>query len=255
MLQPGTCSAIAIVEQHVRRTARRARHALRHPRVVGRHDVRTAGADERRREHRLHQIGQPVGIDAHVGVGVGDDLAGGLGQTEVARGAEAAVRNVDDADAGVAPRAGAGVVARAVVDDDDLEVGVGERAERREAVVDRVGGVVGADHDRDLGPRRARPRARTARRQTPRAPPPAPASAAAPASTRPNAQSRTVCPPRHHSSVHENATAPHAPSANAARMWIAVMRAWPSAPSRMLSAPASASSSGRSPAMCCSRAR
>jgi hypothetical protein len=75
------------------------------------------------------------------------------------------------------------------------------------------------------------------------------------ASTRPKAQSSTASPPRHHSSVHEKATAPHVPSANAARTCIAVSCAWPSSPSRTLSAPASASSSGFAPATCCSRAR
>ena len=36
----------AIVEQHVRRSARRARDALRHRRIVGRHDVRPARPDD-----------------------------------------------------------------------------------------------------------------------------------------------------------------------------------------------------------------
>ena len=66
-----------------------------------------------------------------------------------------------------------------------------------------------------------------------------------PASTRPNAQSSTGCPPRHQSSVHANTTAPQAPSENAARSCMAVIAACPSSPSRRLSAPASASSSGR----------
>ena len=92
----------AIVEQHVRRPARRARDALRHRRIVGRHDVRTAGADDVGGEERLDEIRQPVAIDARVGVGVGDDVAGRVGETDVARGAQAAVRNVDDADARMA---------------------------------------------------------------------------------------------------------------------------------------------------------
>ena len=68
----------AIVEQHVRRAAGRARDALRHRRIVGGHDVRSAGADDVRGEERLDEERQPVAIDARVGVGVGDDLAGGL---------------------------------------------------------------------------------------------------------------------------------------------------------------------------------
>ena len=152
----GHVLGLAIVEQHLRRAAGGAGHALRHERIVGRHDVRAAGPDEGRREHRLHQIGEPVGIHADVGVGVGHDLAGGFGQADVAGRAQAAVGNVDDPDARVAPRAGARIVARPVVDDDDLDLRVGERAERREAVVDGVAGVVGADHHRHLRPRRAR---------------------------------------------------------------------------------------------------
>ena len=82
----------AIVEQHVRRPARRARDALRHRRIVGRHDVRSARADDVGRQERLDEKRQPVAIDARVGVGVGDDLAGRLGEADVARGAQAAVR-------------------------------------------------------------------------------------------------------------------------------------------------------------------
>ena len=81
----------AIVEQHVRRSAGRARDALRHRRIVGRHDVRSAGADDVRGEERLDEERQPVAIDARVGVRVRDDLAGRLGEADVARGAQAAV--------------------------------------------------------------------------------------------------------------------------------------------------------------------
>ena len=80
----------AIVEQHVRRFARRARDALRHRRIVVRDDVRSAGADDVRGQEGLDEKRQPVAIDAHVGVGVRDDLAGRLRQTDVARGAQSA---------------------------------------------------------------------------------------------------------------------------------------------------------------------
>ena len=92
-----------IVEQHVRRTAGRASDALRHRRIVGRHDVRSAGADDVGGQERLDEEGEPVAVDAGVGVGVGDDLAGRLREADVARRAEAAVRNVDDANPGVPP--------------------------------------------------------------------------------------------------------------------------------------------------------
>ncbi len=224
MLQPGTCSATRSSSSTcVGPPGARATHCA----TNGSSGGTTFGPPEPtngRRQHRLHQIGEPVGIDAHVGVGVGDDLAGGLGQADVARRAQAAVGDVDDAHARVAPRAGAGVVARAVVDDDDLEARVGERAERREAVVDGVGGVVGADHHRHLGPCRARVRGANGASANASRTAASAGFGCRSASTRPNAQSRTVCPPRHHSSVQENAIAPHAPSANAVRMCIAVMR-------------------------------
>ena len=103
----------AIVEQHMRRPARRTRHALGNPGIVGRNHVRTARADHIRGEERLHQVGQPVGLDANVSVGVGDDLAGRFGQADIARGAQAAVRDGDDADQAGLPRSG-GLLPRSV---------------------------------------------------------------------------------------------------------------------------------------------
>ena len=88
----------AVVEQHVRRPAGRARDALRDRRIVGRHDVRSARADDVGGQERLDEKRQPVAIDARVGVGVGDDLAGRFGESDVARGAQPGVRRVDDAD-------------------------------------------------------------------------------------------------------------------------------------------------------------
>ena len=99
MLQPGTCSAMRSSSITWAGTAGRARHALRHPGIVGRHDVRAAGAGDIGGEHRLHEIGQPVGIDPDVRVGVGDDLAGRVREADVARRAQPAVRHVDDAHA------------------------------------------------------------------------------------------------------------------------------------------------------------
>ena len=118
----------AIVEQHVRRSAGRARDALRHRRIVGGHDVRSAGADDVGGEERLDEKRQPVAIDARVGVGVRDDLAGRFRQADVARGAQSAVRGVDDADARMAVRDLARAIPRAVVDEDDLVVGIRQRA-------------------------------------------------------------------------------------------------------------------------------
>jgi hypothetical protein len=47
----------AIVEQDVRRPARRPRNALRHRRVVRRHHVRAARSDDLRRQERLDEVG------------------------------------------------------------------------------------------------------------------------------------------------------------------------------------------------------
>ncbi len=143
----------AIVEQHVGRAAGGASDGLRDPGVVGRRDVGPAGPRHGAVQHRLHQIREPVGVDAHVGVGVGHDLAGGVGDADVASRGETAVGNADQPHGRVASRDRGGVIARAVVDDDHLEVGIGQRLQRAQAAVDGVAGVVGADHHRDARPR------------------------------------------------------------------------------------------------------
>ena len=143
----------AIVEQDVRRPARRARDALRHRRIVGRHDVRPARSDDVGVEERLDEKRQPVAIDARIGVGVRDDLSGRFREADVARGAQAAVRNVDHANAGVALADLPGAILGTVVDEDDLEIGVGQLLQRDEAVLERIGGVVSADDHRHARPR------------------------------------------------------------------------------------------------------
>ena len=137
----------------MRRTARRARDALRERRIVGRHDVGSARTDDVGMEERLHEKRQPVGIDARVGVGIGDDLSRGFRQTDVARRAQPLVRRIDDAHARITAGNLAGAILRTVVDEDDLEVGVREPLEGREVVVERVSGVVGADDHRHARPR------------------------------------------------------------------------------------------------------
>ncbi len=119
----------AIVEQDVGRPARRARDALRDRRVVGRDHVRAARADHVRGQERLDQEGEPVAIDAGVGVGVGDDLAGRFRQPDVARRAQPGVRGVDHAHPREAVADLAGAIGRAVVDENDFVVGVGELLE------------------------------------------------------------------------------------------------------------------------------
>ena len=152
-----------VVEHDVRRGAGRAGHALRQPRVVGRHHVGAAGAGDVALPERLHQVGQPLRMDPHVRVGVGDDLPGGVGQRHVPRDGQAAGRSVDHPHPPVPAGDGRGVVGRPVVDENDLERGVVERLERLEAVRQGVGGVVRADehrHHRPLRPVGGRERRR-----------------------------------------------------------------------------------------------
>ena len=145
----------AVVEQYVGRRAGRARDALRHPGIVLRHDVGSARADRVGLQERLHEVDQPGGIDANVGVGVGDDGAGGT--SAALRPAQSAVRGIDDGHTGVTPGDFAGRVGRAVVDDDDLVVGVIQLRDRAQTLVEGLGGVAGTDQNGDLRPPAAQP--------------------------------------------------------------------------------------------------
>ena len=119
----------AVVEQHVGGAARGAGNALRGRRIVGRNHVGTTSAGDVRRQEGLHEEGEPVAVDASIGVGVGDDRAGGSGQPDVARRAQPAVRDVDDLHRRMCVADLAGAVARPVVHEEDLDVRVGERLE------------------------------------------------------------------------------------------------------------------------------
>ena len=142
-----------VVQQHVCWAARCARDRLRHRWIVGGHDVRSSGSDDVRGQERLNEECQPVRVDPRVRVGVGHDLAGRVGEPDVASRAEAGVGRVDDADARVSMSDRARAIPRAVVDQNDLVVGIGEPFERREAVLDRGFGVVRADDNRHARPR------------------------------------------------------------------------------------------------------
>jgi len=100
----------------------------------------------------LYEIGEPVSIDAHVGVGVRDDLAGCSRETDVPCRAQSAVGHRDKAH-GISPGNVTGRISGAVIDDDDLEVGVVEAPDRVQAILEGVGSIVGADDNRDPGPR------------------------------------------------------------------------------------------------------
>jgi hypothetical protein len=93
---------------------------LRHPGVVSRDDVEPPRADDVVREERLHEIGEPVRVHPAIRICIGDDLTTRRRQAGVARGAQPAVRHVDDAHAGVPARQVPRALARTVVDDDDL---------------------------------------------------------------------------------------------------------------------------------------
>ncbi len=111
-------------------------------------DPTTSGIQERLDEKR-----EPVGIDPRIGIGVRDDRAARGVEADVTSGAQSAIRDVNHSRARV--RAGnlARLVARAVVHDEDFEVGVRQPIERRQAILDGVGGVVRTDDDRNAGPR------------------------------------------------------------------------------------------------------
>ena len=77
----------AVVEHDLDRRTRRACYALGEPWVVGGNDVRASYANHVRCEQRLHQVGEPVGVDADIRVRVGNDLAGGGREAGVPGGA------------------------------------------------------------------------------------------------------------------------------------------------------------------------
>ena len=140
------------------RAARRHRHRGRHQAILGRRKIRAAAGGKAARFHLGDEIGQPIGVGDAVAVGIGDDLAGrGLG-ADIAGDAQALVRLADDPAIGIAFGDFEGAVARTVIDDDDLVIGVVQHLERGEARIHRALGVVGADDDRH--PRIARQRRR-----------------------------------------------------------------------------------------------
>ena len=137
----------AIVEEHVGRAAGRARDAERDPRAVERRQAEPSRGDDIGTSERLDQIGQPVGIHTHVGIRIRHDVAGRGSEAGVARGAQAAMLEIDHAARRVLPRDRARSVTRAIVHDNDFEIRVGQSFQRGEALVECLGGVVGADDD------------------------------------------------------------------------------------------------------------
>jgi hypothetical protein len=77
--------------------------------------------------------------------GIGDDGAAGHVEADVPGDTQAAVNLMNRADGGKAPENGRCVIRGAVVDDDDLIVGVIEREHRIQALVESPRAIVGAD--------------------------------------------------------------------------------------------------------------
>ena len=149
-----------VAEQHMGRAARRHRDRGRDEAVLGRREIRSAAGAEPARFHRGDEIGQPVGVGDAIAVGVGDDLAGRRLGADIAGDAQALVRLADDPAIGIALGDFEGAVARAVIDDDDLVIGIVEHLQRGEAGIHRALGIIGADHDRDPRVMRQRRRQR-----------------------------------------------------------------------------------------------
>jgi hypothetical protein len=144
-----------IVQQHVSGTAGGAGDALRDRGIVAGHDVRSARPDHVGDEKRLDQEGQPVRIDARVGIGVGDDLPGRFRQPDIARRTQPLIRRVDHPHPRMPPGDFAGAIFRSIVDQDDLVVGIREPLERPQVVLERIFGVIRADDHRNARPGQA----------------------------------------------------------------------------------------------------
>ena len=68
-----------VVQQHMRRAARRRRDVGGHGAVLRRGKVRAADRDEAALDELVDQVGEPVGIDDAIGVGVGDGVGVAVG--------------------------------------------------------------------------------------------------------------------------------------------------------------------------------
>ena len=116
-------------------------------------DLRVArdGADVRRPEG-LDELPERLGLEDRVRVDHDDDVVPGLRDAVVQRGGLAGVRLAQDASPAAARGRSTslrGAVGRAVVDDDDLELGVVARGQRAHRALDADGLVEGRDDDRD----------------------------------------------------------------------------------------------------------
>jgi len=137
-----------VAEQDMRRAARRHRDRGRNEALFGGWEIGPAARRQIARLHPGDEVGQPVWIGDAVAVGIGDDLASGGFRADVARDGEPLVGLADDPAEREALGDFEGAVGRAVIDDDDLVIGIVEGFERRETRLHRALGVVGAHHHR-----------------------------------------------------------------------------------------------------------
>ena len=138
----------AVVDHHVGRPAGGEADAIGHPAALVGDQVRPAHADVLGADHVQGQVVEPVLIGFAVGVGVDDDLALGGVHADVAGEGQAHVLLGDDAQRRPAFELledRLRVVGGAIIDEDDLEVGVAQPLHRAQAGLDGAGAVVGAD--------------------------------------------------------------------------------------------------------------
>ena len=147
----GDVLSLAITQQHVHRTSRRACDALRDRSIVRRRDVRTTHTGVRAAHERRREVGQPVGVGIGVVVDVRHDVARGDGESRVPGARQPLVRRPNQR-AVVAARDGGRPVGRSVVHHDDLVVWVVEVGEPVETVSQRASAVVRAHDHRDARP-------------------------------------------------------------------------------------------------------
>ena len=147
-----------VADQDMRWPAGRHCHGRRHEAVLGRGKVGSAAGREIARFHLGDEVGQPVRVGDAVAVGIGDDLAARRLGPDISCDAQPLVGLADDAAEREALSDLERAVGRAVIDDDDLVIGVVEGFERGEAGLHCALCIVGAHHDRDPGIARQRRR-------------------------------------------------------------------------------------------------
>ncbi len=140
------CSATRSPSRTWRGVAWRHRHGVGDEAVAGDRDVRPADGDDAVVREGLDRVMQPVRVRGRVVVEVGDDLARRRLGARVARARQPPVLGADDAKA-VRGRDRGARVRRSVVDDDHLDVRVGEPLHRGARLAEGPRAVVRADDD------------------------------------------------------------------------------------------------------------